>query len=274
MTTAQQSLVILPTKEEILAATDQATRRLLVDLYVVPPEAWGNKACGDWTVDETVAHLALGPIAYAVILDQMVEGGQEELFDVTDPEFVDSQKELMGEATPTERMESVAGALGQFNEAGWGVPDEKLTELTWTPEAIMPTGAALGIALNELVVHGYEVRVATGLDDPLPAGADPTALAAFALYACTGLVRSGGWAPVEVAIGSAKPVVFSWDGEKNVMSAPGDSSPEARLQCGPGVFALLLWGRITVDEAREKFGLTVEGPVDTVESFFAAARTF
>jgi uncharacterized protein (TIGR03083 family) len=268
---AQRATVVaLPSREEVLAATDMAVRKLVADLETLSPDAWTVAACGAWTVDQTVAHLALGPIAYGAITDQMTEGGVEQLFDVTDPEFAETQLDLMGVAEPQERLDSVVGAFGQFAEAAWDVPAERLNDLTWTPEGVMPVAAALAIALNELVVHGYEVRLAAGID-PLPPAGDPAALAAFALYACTGLIREGGWLPVEVALGPAGPVVVSWDTERAVLQSGVDAA--VRLQCSPGVFALLLWGRLTLDQA-QAHGLLIDGPEAAVEAFIAATRPF
>lgn len=277
MTTAREvagpAVLPLPPKIEVLAATDRAVRRLVADLSSLPADAWSRPACGSWNVDETVAHLSLGPIAYAVIIEQMAEGGQDELFDVTDPEFAESQNDLIGTAEPQERIDAVVGAFHQFSEAAFDIPEEQLTELTWTPEAIMPVAAGLGIALNELVVHGYEVRTATGLD-PLPVEGNPAALAAFTIYAFTGLVRDGGWPPIELAVGGALPVTVAWNGERTELHAVPHSETAARIECGAGVLALLLWGRLSLTEARQRFDVIVTGDADAAERLFATAKAF
>ncbi len=263
--------VTLPSRVEVLAATDQAVHQLTADLLTLSADAWAIPACGSWTVDETVAHLALGPIAYSVITEQMATGGTEQLFDVTDPDFTEAQAELIGTAEPDERIDAIEGSFGQFTEAAREVPDEQLLEATWTPEGIMPVVAGLSIALNELVVHGYEVRTATGLE-PLPAAANPDALAAFTVYACTGLIKAGGWPAIELDVSGSGPVVVAWDGDRVVLGA--DVEPQVRLGSPAGVFALLLWGRLSLDAARSQYGVTVTGSAEGAEAFLAAARPF
>lgn len=273
MTTAEKSgaaALILPTKQDVLDATNAAVEKLTAELAALPADAWKRPACGEWNVDQTVAHIGLGPIAYGNMIDQMTEGGQDELFDVTDPDFAEMQNDLIGEAEPQERIDSVIGAITQFTEGAATVPDDRMAELTWTPEGIMPVAAALGIALNELTVHSFEVRTATGLD-PLPAEGNPAALTAFTVYAFSGLIRNGGWPAVELTVSGNQPVVLAWDGERAVVGA--DAEPQVRVSCGAGVLALLLWGRLSVEQAKEH-GLVVDGPADGIESLFAAAKPF
>lgn len=263
--------VALPTRNAVLDATDRAVRRLVEDLGAIPEQAWSNRACGEWTIDQTVAHISIGPLAFCQMVEQMATGGVTELFDATDPEFSEAQTELMGTAEPFERIESVSGAFAQFAESAWEVPSALLSEPTWTPEGIMPAAAALAIGLNELSIHGYEIRSAAGLD-PLPDEGNPAELAAFTLHACSGLIREGGWPAIEVVLGDDEPVLLAWSDGRVVLDA--DSTPEVRLETTAGLFALMLWGRLTLDDAMARFDAKVDGGAEGVRDFFAASRPF
>lgn len=57
---------------DVLAETIAALSRVVELLEGLSAVAWAAPACGDWTLDQAVAHLAIGPIAYLEIIDQIV----------------------------------------------------------------------------------------------------------------------------------------------------------------------------------------------------------
>jgi uncharacterized protein (TIGR03083 family) len=211
-------------------------------------------------------------VAYLEMIDQIVVGGQEALFDVTDPAFADAQLEMMGEAEPDERLDSLLGAFGLFIDAAAEIPAEALDASTWTPEAAeMPVLGALAIGLNELVVHGFEVREAAGLPSDVDAP-ETLALRDFALHALTGMVR-GDVAPIELRLSGGDPVTVSASGGGVALGA-GDADPVATVTCGPAVLALLTWGRIDIDEAARRGWLSISGDLDAVRQLAASVHPF
>lgn len=264
----------LPLREGVLAATHVAVQQLLDDLSSLPVDAWSRQACGVWSVDQTVAHLALGPIAYAEIVDQITLGGREALFDPTDPGFAEAQEVLMGQAEPADRLDALESAFQQFADTVRGIPTGMLGQLTWTPEGVMPAVAALGIGLNELIVHGFDIRRAAGSDPRLrTVGFD--ALGGFAIHALAGLVRRGGWSAIGVSVRGMEPVVLSWDTDRVVLEPRNARDPVATLECEAAVLSLLTWRRLSLDEARRRYGLIIRGhEEDAVAKLLAGTRPF
>lgn len=259
----------------VLEATRQAVARTAGLLASLPEPRWTAPACGTWSVDQTAAHLAIGPIAYLEIVDQILAGGQEPLFDVTDPEFAEAQLIMFGEASPQERVEALNGSFGQFVAAAQQVPESVADRPTWTPEGVMPAAAALGIGLNELTVHEFDIRTAAGLpvDVAYPWAA---ALGPFAMHALAGLISEGGWHPLELAVEGCPLMLLSWGGRSAELrtSLPHESDPMAALACDAAVLALLTWGRMSLEEAASAGLATVAGHRRNVDAVFAACTSF
>lgn len=260
---------------DVLAETSAALSRVVKLLEGLSAVAWAAPACGDWTLDQTAAHLAIGPIAYLEIVDQVVAGTQEPLFDVTDPEFTEAQLDMFGEASPQDRTDALLGSFGQFTAAAEQVPEGLWDQLTWTPEGSMPASAALAIGLNELTVHEFDIRRAAGLPLDVPSGGGAP-LAPFALYALAGLISQGGWPPLELAIEGSTPVLLRWvDGAAELTrSEPHNPDDVAMLACGAAVLSLLTWKRLSLADAAQAGLATVAGPQEGVDAVFAACASF
>jgi uncharacterized protein (TIGR03083 family) len=260
---------------DVLEATRTALSRVTGLLTNLPSKAWAAPACGDWTVDQTAAHLAVGPIAYLEIIDQIGAGTRDELFDVNDPEFSEAQLIMFGNAVPQDRIDALQGSFAQFICGVQQVPDALWDQVTWTPEGLMPAAAALGIGLNELTVHEYDIRRAAGLPLQVPSGTD-TALTPFAVYALAGLIQQGGWPPLELAIEGSTSVLLRWvDGAVELTKPePHDPEESAMLACGPSVLSLLTWKRISLANAAKAGLATLAGPQVDVDAVFAACRSF
>jgi uncharacterized protein (TIGR03083 family) len=260
---------------DVLEATRTGLSRVTALLTDLPIAVWNAPACGEWTVDHTAAHLAVGPIAYLEIIDQIGAGTQDELFDVNDPEFSEAQLIMFGEAVPRDRIDALRGSFAQFIAGIEQVPEALWDEVTWTPEGLMPAAAALAIGLNELTVHEFDIRRAAGLPLEVPSGTD-TALTPFAVYALAGLIHQGGWQPLELAIEGSTSVVLRWvDGTVELTKPrPNDPDDLAMLACGPSVLSLLTWKRLSLADATKAGLATVAGPKVDVEAVFSACRSF
>jgi len=260
---------------DVLAATGTTLSRVADLLTDLPITAWDAPACGDWTVDHTAAHLAVGPIAYLEIIDQIAAGTQDQLFDVNDPEFSEAQLIMFGEAVPQDRIDALRGAFAQFTAGAEQVPQALWDQVTWTPEGLMPAAAALGIGLNELTVHEFDIRRAAGLPLQVPSGTD-TALTPFALCALAGLIHQGGWPPLKLAIEGSAPVLLRWVDRAAELTKPDQDDPDdlAMLACGPSVLSLLTWQRLSRADAAKAGLATVTGTKADVDEVFSACRSF
>jgi uncharacterized protein (TIGR03083 family) len=270
--TAREGIDLTEDAALVLSSTRAAARRLARDLQAVDPGVWARPACGEWTVDQTVGHLVLGPVAYLEIIDQIVAGTDHVLFDVTDADFAEAQLEMMGEATPDERIDSLVSGFDLFIDSAATIPAEALAGTTWTPEAVdMPVVAALAIGLNELIVHGFEIREAAGVptEPDLP---ETRAIRAFAIHALAGLVR-GDVPPIELRVEGGEPVTL-WASEDGSVFGAGESDLVASVTCSPAVLALLSWGRLDFEEASRRGWATISGDHDAVRQLAAAVHPF
>lgn len=257
----------------VLSATTTAAQRLADDLQRAAESAWSTPACGSWTVDQTVGHLVLGPVAYLEIIDQVAAGTQTPLFDPTDESFAEAQLTMMGEATPDERIDGLVSSFALFTDAAADLDENVLDATTWTPEATMPVLDALAIGLNELAVHGFEVREAAGLPHAVDAP-EMDALAGWALHAVTGLVRGGTWGPIGLTVGGRGVVVRPSESGAVVEAATPGTRTAVTVRCSPAVLSLVSWGRLTFEEAEARGWVVVDGNREALAGFSDCVHAF
>lgn len=238
--------------EDIAAATRLEAEKLAEILGSAPVGSWGKVCCGNWTVDQVAGHLGIVPSTIQGLFQDTLEGVEIEPFDVTSDDFQEAQLDLIGEGEPTDRLEAVLAAYGAFADFASSIPAERLEEPVWTPEGVMPLGIGLCIPLNELVVHGWDIRCCLGGPRELDAGSAellvPYVMRALSAFvAPDALVR-----PLSLNVSGQH---WTLEGGPRGVEVEGGGDPEASLQApslkaDPATFVLFAWGRITLDEAR------------------------
>ncbi|HEX3607202.1 MAG TPA: maleylpyruvate isomerase family mycothiol-dependent enzyme [Candidatus Dormibacteraeota bacterium] len=242
----------------VAALTRSQSESLASVLEGLTAEQWRLACCGDWTVDQVTGHLGIVPSSVEQWYDAAQAGEEVEPVDLRDPEFQETQLDMIGEADPSDRIEGIRyayAAAADYLDA----LDPATHELpTYTPEGTLPLRLAGRINLSELVVHGVDVRRAAGLDDRVDAEVAQAVLPHTLAVLPAFVTGATGTEAVELRTG---------DGTWTLTPAAveeGSSGAAATLRIDPGDLVLLTWGRISLAGALER-GAVIEGDAAAVE---------
>lgn len=253
--------------QQVAALTRSESEALAAVLEGLSAEQWQLPACGTWTLDQVTGHLGIVPSSIQGWYEAAVDGEEVEPIDLRDPEFQETQLDMIGEADPEDRIAGVRYAYGTSADYFDELDAASLDLPAYTPEGTLPLSLAARIPLSELFVHGFDVRRAAGLDDR----GDPAAAAALLPHSMAVLPSflatvTGLAAPVAVVAGER-----SWmlaPASAGVSVAEGRGAAGATLRIDPRDLVLLVWGRITLAEALGR-GATLEGDRPLVERLLA-----
>jgi uncharacterized protein (TIGR03083 family) len=111
----------------------------------------------------------------------------------------------------------------------------------------VPLSTLLGIELGELLVHGFDIATAAGLNWPIdPAAARLTLQAYWPLvpYTLDTTQAHGVRLALELRIRGLQPVVVSIDNDQMTVHDPNGVRVDAHLAATPVAYLLLMWNRI------------------------------
>ncbi|TMD95954.1 MAG: maleylpyruvate isomerase family mycothiol-dependent enzyme [Chloroflexi bacterium] len=257
----------VPDVQYVAALTRRESESLAGVLEGLTAEQWRLPACGDWTVDQVSGHLGIVPSSVQQWYDAAIEGEEVEPLDMRDPEFQETQLDMIGEADPEDRVAGVRYAYGAAADYVDELGAASLDLPTYTPEGMLPLSLAVRISLSELFVHGFDIRRAAGLDDrgdqEVAAAVLPHAAAVLPsfLAGARDLV-----APVELVAGDQSWTLAPSTG--GVAVTDGGQGARSTLRLDPGELVLLVWGRITLADALARGG-RIDGDAASLESLFA-----
>jgi uncharacterized protein (TIGR03083 family) len=256
-----------PDVQQVAALTRRESEALATVLEGLTTEQWQLPGVGDWSVDQVTGHLGIVPSSVEQWFDAAVEGEEVEPIDMRDPEFQETQLDMIGEADPEDRIAGVRYAYGSAADYVAGLDPEHLGLPTYTPEGILPLALAVRIPLSELFVHGFDVRHAAGLDDRGDADV-AVSLLPHALAVLPSFLGGVGdlAAPVELVAGERRWTVAPAAG--GVTVEEGGAGAGTALRIDPRDLVLLVWGRISLPEALER-GAAVDGDQALVERLLA-----
>lgn len=252
----------VPDVQHVAALTRRESEALAGVLEGLTADQWRLPACGDWTVDQVTGHLGIVPSSVQSWYDAALEGEEVEPLDMRDPEFQETQLDMIGEADPEDRIAGIRFAYGAAADYIDELGAASLDLPTYTPEGMLPLSLAARISLSELFVHGFDIRRAAGLDDRGDIEVANAVLphAAAVIPAFLTAVRDLA-APVDIVAGERRWTVAP--SAEGVTLSEGGGSTTLRLD--PRDLVLLVWGRITLAEALARGG-AIDGDAAVVES--------
>lgn len=209
--------------------------------------------CGDWTVEDIAAHLALGGRRYAERI-RRVQRGEPPLSTPLDGRAIASTDIAhSAQAAASRWRPDVCHKLREIN-AQLVAATATLQPEDWERSA-GPSGSVwqlLQMRLFELAVHHHDIRVALGRPAPLPLAAMPFLLAH--LDHCFGrtLRPDPAARPVrlrfELTWQSLSPVDL-WVGPESCTFGPASAEPaDQRVRCSPEMLVLVATGRRNVSK--------------------------
>ena len=250
-------------------------------------QTWASDStCEGWTNEDVVAHLAGSASGWAATITRAVAG------DAGPPEggsFLaagERGSHPTGEAARAARQQSGPQLLDMFTTRHASLRQllEGLTEEDWDKPCFhrrgeLPVSGYLGIQIQELVLHGWDIR--WGLDDA-------TELSDQCLPAMVDLVPR--WlrnafapgldlpTPVRYRFDVSSPVAVHEDllvnGDSYQAGPSGPEPADAVFRCNTGNYILLMFGRLQVERAVADGRLSIEGSQDQARNFNAWFKGF
>ena len=250
-------------------------------------QTWASDSTSEgWTIEDVVVHLAAGAGSWATNITRAVAGdaGPPEGQSFLPPGERASHpsglaaRESRRQSGPQILEDFIAGherlrkVLGTLVDEDWDKP-------CFHRRGVRPIKAYLGIQLQELALHGWDIR--WGLDKA--AQLWPSSLAPL-----VGLVPR--WIGIAFAPGLDLPTPVRYrfdvlsplavhedlvvDGDAYRTEDSGTEDADATFHCDTGNYALLMFGRLQVERATADGRLSVKGSMERAMDFNAWFKGF
>lgn len=245
-----------------------------------------DSTCEGWTIEDVLAHLAGSASGWAATIARAVAG------DAGPPEggsFLPAGERgshPTGQAARESRQQSGPELLEMFktrhaslSQLLEGLTDEDWDKPCFHRRGALPVSGYLGIQIQELVLHGWDIR--WGLDD----GAE---LSDECLPAMVDLVPR--WlrnafapgldlpTPVRYRFDVSSPVTVHEDllvtGDSYEAVPPGSEPADVVFKCSTGNYILLMFGRLQVESAIASGRLSIQGSSEQAKNFNAWFKGF
>ena len=250
-------------------------------------KTWASDStCEGWTIEDVVAHLAGNAGGWASNITRAVAGdagppeGQaflppgERASHPTGPEARASRRE-----SGSQILDAFIAGHDRLGKVLLDLGDEDLDKPCFHRRGALPVRGYLGIQLQELALHGWDIR--SGLDSaaelwegPLPALVDLAPRWLRTAFT-PGLNLP---TPVRYRFDVSSPVAVREDllvnGDSFQAGPSGPEPADAVFRCNTGNYILLMFGRLQVKRAVADGRLSIEGSQDQAKNFNAWFKGF
>jgi uncharacterized protein (TIGR03083 family) len=262
--------------------------RLAQYLHPLPPDAWTQpSACEQWEVRDVVGHLTWVVEFYADTISRGVQGDTSLLADRPPGDGPEAAamnvyiaqraiacRERLGEqllATFRTRYEQLHDLLAGLSPQDWEKPCA-----FWRFMGNIPVRAFLPLTMQELAIHGWDIRSRLETTAPLSAESLPVLMARLP-------VRFGvpGYATFRLDARAPMPVCYRFaltgtvpgmydilvENDKARMEPGGPASPHVTFRCATDIFVLMMYRRLTLEPVITAGQLAVEGEPGLTAAF-------
>ena len=272
---------------DLVEAVIAEAARLQDFLTSLKAQTWASDSTSDgWTVEDVVVHLAGSADGWATNITRAVAG------DAGPPEgqsFLppgERASHSSGSAARESRQRSgpqilddfIAGherlrnVLGTLRDEDWDKP-------CFHRRGVRPIKSYLGIQLQELALHGWDIR--WGLDRAAELWPRSLALLVDLVPRWIGIAFSPGLdlpKPVRYRFDVPSPVAVHKDlvvdGDAYNMEPSDTEDADTTFHCNTGNYILLMFGRLHVEQAVADGRLSVQGSQERAKDFNAWFRGF
>ena len=271
----------MATSEELAALVSSESARLLEYFKGMSEEDWATQsACDAWNNADVVAHMTMAVDMFSGNIERGAGGDSSPPEGMGPPEETDltgrmaanaaravAMRENLGEtlvqsfAQNCERLDALLGRMG---------PDD-WEKQCYHPVAYLSVRRYLILRLAEMSVHEWDIR--SGLE---PSAKLPDAVAPTLMELLPGFVVGRFFQPgSEIANASRFRFALTDGGAHDIVAGGGElrmedstgDAADATFTCDGSTFALLAYGRYTVESAVTAGKMTVEGDRDLVARF-------
>lgn len=139
------------------------TARMVRAMRAWPATAWQRATyCPDWTAADAIAHLATGADFYAQVItsgrsgEPLLPWGVKDGAEMRQVRLANGRKLI--EAGAAALVDGFEREAAMFQEAITSLQEAELARTAWHPRGLVPIGSWIGMRLNELVIHNWDVR--------------------------------------------------------------------------------------------------------------------
>jgi uncharacterized protein (TIGR03083 family) len=261
--------------------------RLRQYLDTLGPEAWQQpSACTQWQIQDVVAHL----VGVAEFYTDTISRGLQD--DMAPPEGFPSAGTVnaaamaepiaqMALATRERLHDQVLATLETtitgLNDLLAGVGPQEWERLCYHPWRLMPVRQFLAMTLQELVLHGWDIRSRLTPETSLSPESLPALLELITTSRTSGFLS---WAfrpgprlsaPVRYRFAVTGPVPSRVDvvveGDQAYIAEAADAAAAVTFHCDTETYLLLMYGRLSLEAASAIGRLRIEGDQASVTAF-------
>ena len=269
--------------EERIALARSETERICNYFETLSPEEWKiQSACDAWTNDEVVAHMCLAAEMFATTIQRGVDGDSSPPEGMSLPSVegltarlagnvqrtLDLRRSLGDELLPTfeSRCRRVDEVLATLNPEDWG-------KLCYHTANIIPVGSFVDLRIAEMAVHEWDIRSRLAPDAEMPPAVLPAVFDLLSNFIVGRLYRPGQsivdntvfrFNVTGVVEGSYDITVSNGEA---VIGPEGSGRADVTFGCDAHTFALLVYGRLGIEEGVADGRITVEGDRGLVAKF-------
>ena len=250
-------------------------------------QTWASDStCEGWTVEDVVAHLAGSADGWARTITRAVAGdaGPPEGQSFLPPGVRASHP--TGPAARESRQQSGTQLLDAFTAGHEHLQKvlETLGDEDWDKpcfhrRGVLPVKAYLGIQLQELALHGWDVRWGLDSSAELWEGSLPLLIDLVPRWLRTAFTPGLDLpTPVRYRFDVSSPVVVHEDllvnDDAYQAERSGPEPADAVFRCNTGNYILLMFGRLQVERAVADGRLSIDGSQDQAKNFNAWFKGF
>ena len=263
----------MATSEELAALVSSESARLLEYFKGLSPADWETQsACDAWSNADVVAHMVMAVDMFSMNIERGANGDSSPPEGMSPPEESDLAGRMAANAA---RAVNMRESLGDTLVEAFGQNCDRLNSLLgrmgpddwdkqcYHPAAYLTVRRYLILRLAEMSVHEWDIRSRLEASAKLPNGVASAIMELLPGFVVGRLFQPGA--------GIAQPSRFRFSltdgGSEDIVAGGGElrmepstgEAPDVAFTCDKSTFALLAYGRFTVEDAVNAGDVAVEG---------------
>ena len=266
----------MATSEKLAALVSSESARLLEYFKSLSPADWATQsACDAWTNADVVAHVLGAVDTFSDNIERGAGGDSSPPEGMAPPQETDMSANSARMAANATRAVAMRESLGDSLVEKFAQECDRLDKLLtgmgtgdwekpcYHPAAILTVSRYLNLRLAEMAVHEWDIRSRLEPSAKMPDAVMPAVLDLLPGFVVGRLFRPGSQIAEQsrfrfnLTDGGSHDIVAG-GGELRMEGSTGDAA-DVTFICNGSTFALLAYGRFTVEEAVASGEMTVEG---------------
>jgi uncharacterized protein (TIGR03083 family) len=245
------------------------TERMAQALHDWPESYWKRQTyCPDWTASDAVAHLITGADFYAQVVDSGRRGHPQPPWGLQDVSKYRQTRIEVGqtfiEAGSSALIDGFEREAAKLHDVFLSLQAADLDRAAWHPRGLIPLGCWMGMRLNEVVVHGWDIRQ----PHEAQAGLSPQALPAMGSVLPEMQLQFLSQRVAEgldgVHLIQASDIIWAFEirGQTVTYRAEAPTQSDTCIHADIESLVLLTMGRADLDAKRQTGAFTLSGDID------------